>query len=70
MYKHLVQQKVPEGVHNDFLVLFIKLFMFNKVWNSQVTNRVTQSDVSVRVTNSKTCTEILFSMGKLLFYHF
>ena len=37
MYKHLVQQKVQEGVHNDFAALFIKLFMLNKVRNSQVT---------------------------------
>ena len=37
MHKHLVQQKVQEGVHNNFAAFFIKLFMFNKVWNSRVT---------------------------------
>ena len=70
MYKHLVQQKVQEGVHNDFVALFIKLFMFNKVRNSQVTKSSYAKWRHVRVTNSKICTEILLSKGKLLFYHF
>ena len=70
MYKHLAQQKVQEGVHNDFVALFIKLFMFNKVRNSQVTNRVTQSDVIFVLLTQKFVRKFFFRWVNFFFITF
>ena len=34
MYKHLVQQKVQQKVHNNYVALFIKQFKFTKLVES------------------------------------